>query len=79
MVGMLQILTYMLGVYLVVKGIQVLQIALASGREKRDLILWIGALTLLGTIIAAVGLIQAQEKQAALIAARVPDIGEGTP
>ena len=35
MAGMLQILTYLLGVYLVVKGIAVLQIALASNREGR--------------------------------------------
>jgi hypothetical protein len=30
MVGMLQILTYMLAFYLVVKGMEILQIALAS-------------------------------------------------
>jgi hypothetical protein len=33
---MLQILTYMLAFYLVVKGMEILQIALASNREKRD-------------------------------------------
>ena len=44
MVGMLQILTYMLAFYLVVKGMEILQIALASNRENRDGIITIGVL-----------------------------------
>ncbi len=35
MAGMLQIITYLLAVYLVVKGIEVLMIALASSRQDR--------------------------------------------
>ena len=46
MAGMLQILTYLLAFYLVVKGIEVLQIALASPREKRGGIIVLGSVTL---------------------------------
>ena len=35
MAGMLQIITYLLSFYLVMKGAEILQIALASNREKR--------------------------------------------
>ena len=35
MIGMLQIITYLLCVYLVFKGFEILQIALMSGREDR--------------------------------------------
>ena len=35
MAGMLQILTYVLCFYLVVKGVEVLQIGLASNRPRR--------------------------------------------
>lgn len=39
MAGMLQIITYLLAFYLVVKGIEILQIALASNRDKRGSII----------------------------------------
>ena len=35
MAGMLQIITYLLGFYLIVKGFEVLQIGLASNRQNR--------------------------------------------
>ncbi len=64
MVGMLQILTYMLAFYLVVKGMETLQIALASNREKRDGIIAIGVLMLIVCIVAAGGFVMMQDQQA---------------
>jgi uncharacterized membrane protein HdeD (DUF308 family) len=64
MAGMLQILTYLLGVYLVVKGIAVLQIALASNREGRAGMIGLGILTLLGCIVAAIVFANMQDQQA---------------
>ena len=63
MVGMLQILTYMLAFYLVVKGMEILQIALASNREKRDGIITIGVLMLIVCIVAAGGFVMMQDQQ----------------
>jgi hypothetical protein len=64
MVGMLQIITYMPAFYLVVKGMEILQIALASNREKRDGIITIGVLMLIACIVAAGGLVVMQDQQA---------------
>jgi|HubBroStandDraft_4_1064222.scaffolds.fasta_scaffold707643_1 hypothetical protein len=64
MVGMLQILTYMLAFYLVVKGMEILQIALASNRGKRDGIITIGVLMLIVRIVAAGGFVMMQDQQA---------------
>jgi hypothetical protein len=46
MVGMLQILTYLLAFYLVVKGFEMLQIGLASARPDRSGIVLLGLLIL---------------------------------
>jgi len=64
MAGMLQILTYLLAFYLVIKGIEILQIGLASNREKRAGIIILGALTLVACIIAASGFVTLQDQQA---------------
>ena len=64
MAGMLQILTYLLTFYLVVKGIEVLQIALASNREKRGGIIVLGVLTLVACILAAGSFSYMQDIQA---------------
>ena len=64
MAGMLQILTYLLAVYLVVKGIEVLQIGLASGRENRTGLIIFGGATLAGCIVAALAFSNMQDKQA---------------
>jgi len=64
MAGMLQILTYLLGFYLVVKGVEVLQIGLASNRENRGLLVTIGALTLAACIVAAIVFATWQDHQA---------------
>lgn len=72
MAGMLQIITYMLGVYLVVKGVEVLQIALASSRPNRKPMIIIGALTLVGCVLAAVALVAMQDQQANAMASSMP-------
>jgi hypothetical protein len=64
MAGMLQILTYLLAFYLVIKGIEILQIGLASNREKRAGIIVLGALTLAACIVAAGGFAYLQDQQA---------------
>jgi uncharacterized membrane protein HdeD (DUF308 family) len=64
MAGMLQILTYLLAFYLVIKGVEVLQIALASHREKRGGIITLGALTLIACLLAAFGFSWMQDRQA---------------
>ena len=46
MAGMIQIVTYLLCVYLVFKGIEILQIALMIPRENRTLGIVIGLLSL---------------------------------
>ena len=64
MAGMLQILTYLLAFYLVIKGIEVLQIGLASNRPKRAGIIVLGSLTLVACIVAAAGFVEMQDGQA---------------
>ena len=63
MAGMLQILTYMLAFYFILKGIEILQIALASNRDKRGGIIAIGVLTLIGCVIAAIAFASMQDQQ----------------
>jgi len=64
MAGMLQIITYLLAFYLVVKGVEVLQIGLASNRSPRTSLVVLGALTLLACIIAAATFVSMQDRQA---------------
>ena len=64
MAGMLQILTYLLSFYLVVKGIEVLQIGITSARPNRSGPVVFGVLTLLGCIIAAASFTSMQDQQA---------------
>ena len=64
MAGMLQILTYMLAFYFILKGIEILQIALASNRDKRGGIIALGVLTLIGCVIAAIAFASMQDQQA---------------
>ena len=72
MAGMLQILTYLLSFYLVVKGFEVLQIALASNREKRSGIITLGVLVLVACIVAAIAFSAMQDSQASAIGNRMP-------
>lgn len=56
MVGMLQIITYLLCVYLVFKGVEIFQIALASPRidGSRKVALILGAAMIVASVIAAI-------------------------
>lgn len=55
MVGLMQIMIYMLAVYLVFKGIEIFQIALMSSRDNRLLGLTLGAVCIALAIIAGSG------------------------
>ena len=55
MVGLMQIMIYMLSVYLIFKGVEILQIALMSGRANRTLGVIIGILVLSTAVVAAGG------------------------
>jgi uncharacterized membrane protein HdeD (DUF308 family) len=74
MAGMLQIITYLLCFYLVVKGIVVLQIALASGRENRRPMIILGAVTLVACIAAAFAFGQMQDRQATAMSSSGPSM-----
>jgi uncharacterized membrane protein len=71
MIGMLQIITYLLAVYLVVKGLEVLQIAFASNREKRTGIIMLGILVLAGCVVAAIAFATLQDNLATSISSSV--------
>jgi uncharacterized membrane protein HdeD (DUF308 family) len=64
MAGMLQIITYLLGVYLVMKGIEILQIGLASTRPDRRGLIFIGIVALIVCVAAAGFFVNAQDEQA---------------
>jgi uncharacterized membrane protein len=61
---MLQIITYLLAFYLVVKGLEVLQIALASSRQHRAAMIALGVIVLIACAIAALAFVVMQDKQA---------------
>ncbi len=73
MAGMLQILTYLFCFYLIIKGIEVLQIGLASGRDSRTTVLIIGTLTLIACIIAAISFVNMQDNQAQSLQSSMPN------
>ena len=60
-------MTYMFAFYLVVKGVEILQIALASSRESRSGIIALGVLTLIGCSFAAIAFVNLQERHASSI------------
>jgi hypothetical protein len=53
MIGMLQIMTYLLFVYLVYKGFEILQIALMSSRENRTVGIVLGSIAVVGSLMAS--------------------------
>jgi hypothetical protein len=67
MVGMLQIITWLLGIYLVFKGVEILQIGLASHRESRSGLIAIGLVSLGICVTAAVACVRMQDQQASSI------------
>lgn len=72
MAGMLQIITYLLSFYLVIKGIEILQIGLSSNRQKRGGLIIIGLLTLSACVIGAGAFSVMQDEQAASIGRSMP-------
>lgn len=64
MVGMLQIITYVLAFYLVLKGIEILQIGVASNRENRSGMITTGVVVLIICIIAAIAFVGMQDEMA---------------
>ncbi len=64
MAGMLQIITYLLAFYLIMKGVEILQIGLASNRERREGVLAIGLLALIACIAAGAWFANMQDQQA---------------
>ena len=64
MAGMLQIITYLLCFYLVVKGLEVLQIGLASNRPNRAGPVTFGVCVLIACMVAAGAFITKQDEQA---------------
>ena len=67
MAGMLQIITYLLAFYLVIKGLEILTIVLASDKERRGKLLIFAVLVLVACAIAAAAFVQMQDTQAASI------------
>jgi uncharacterized membrane protein len=67
MIGMLQIITYLLCVYLVFKGFEILQVALASSKEDRGAIILIGILAVAVAFLAALYFVHAIDAQAAAV------------
>lgn len=64
MIGMLQIITYMMAFYLVLKGVEILQIGLASSRTNRKTMLTIGGLCIAACLVAAFAFVSMQDSQA---------------
>lgn len=72
MIGMLQIMTYLLCVYLVFKGFEILQIALMSNREDRAGGIAIGVLFVLISIGAAYTFTKMIDAQATAVSTHTP-------
>jgi hypothetical protein len=69
MAGMLQIITYLLAFYLVIKGLEILQIGLASGRANRTGLILVGCGALVACSLAAVLFVAMQDAQARSLSA----------
>jgi hypothetical protein len=67
MVGMLQIITYLLCLYLVYKGFEIFQIAFVSQHPKREVGIALGLLAIVGSIVASFYFINWIDSQAAAI------------
>ncbi len=76
MTGMLQILTYLLAFYLVIKGIEILQIGLSSSRPNRSGVIALGLLTVVGCAIAAGTFTSMQDTQAEHVSASMPNLSQ---
>ena len=74
MAGMLQIITYLLAFYLVMKGVEILQIGLASSREGKGGLIAIGALSLVACIAAGGFFVKMQDDQALSLQRSMPSV-----
>lgn len=72
MLGMLQIITYLLCVYLVFKGFEILQIALMSGRSDRAAGILIGVLAVAIAFGAALTFTRMIDAQARSVSSQMP-------
>ena len=79
MAGMIQILTYLLAFYLVIKGIEVLMIGLASSRPSRSGIVGLGMLTVVACVVAAAGFVLMQDNQAESMSRSMPSFPSPSP
>jgi hypothetical protein len=64
MAGMLQIITYLLAFYLVMKGVEIFQIGLASSRERRSALIAIGVISIAACVLAGGFFVKMQDDQA---------------
>ncbi len=74
MAGMLQIITYLLAFYLVMKGVEILQIGLASSREARGGLIAVGALSLAACVAAGGFFVKMQDDQALSLQRSMPSV-----
>jgi hypothetical protein len=70
MVGMLQILTQLLCFYLVLKGVEMVQLSFAARPERAGISMLIGMIALAASIIGAVLFAQMQDAQALAVSDR---------
>jgi hypothetical protein len=75
MAGMIQILTYLLCVYLALKGVEILQIALCSSRETKGFPMAIGVVALAIAIGSGLTFASWQDQQAQTLSRSVPSFG----
>jgi len=72
MIGMIQILTYLLAVYLVFKGVEILQMALIRDRTERTAGIVIGVLAVVLAIGAAGYFVDMADTQAKSVSSSFP-------
>ena len=71
MVGMLQIITYLLCVYLVFKAVEIFTIGLASSSEIRGVSMAIGVLAIIASVALAIHFGDAIDAQAHAVASSI--------
>lgn len=74
MAGMLQILTYLLGFYLIMKGVEILQIGLTSARANRTGPIILGVVALAACLLMAIVFISMQDIQAGSLSNAMPSM-----
>lgn len=72
MAGMLQIITYLLCVYLIFKGIEIFQIALMSSRERRAPGLILGVIAIVVAVACATMFMKWIDQQASVMSQSSP-------